>query len=74
VRYCLRRSEPAPLAELAAHMPLVTTVAENVGVVELAASGDYALNPWLRLGAVIGAAPTSGPLNPCCGRCATAPL
>jgi hypothetical protein len=48
-------------AELAAHLPLVTTVAENLGVVELAASGDYALNPWLRLGAVIGAAPTTGP-------------
>ncbi len=47
--------------ELAVHAPAVTAVPENIGVVDLALSSDYALLPYLRGGVVLAGAPSSGP-------------
>ena len=48
-------------AEFAVHAPAVTAVPQDIGVVDLALSGDYALLPYLRGGVVVAGAPSSGP-------------
>lgn len=47
--------------EVAIHAPTVTAVPSDIGVVDLALSGDYALLPYLRGGVVVAGAPSSGP-------------